>query len=133
MFSYERSLQKEKLWRSLQREKKAHQTAYTNFVKLFKLIQRDFPLAPPEPINNEPDANLLADPSPPPEVVAEILGHAERAKNEPSYKLPHCVAEVLLNTKLMAEIPPGLRRRGIARKINRRAAPVGRLEKRTQK
>ena len=40
-------------------------------------------------------------------MVAKILGHAERAKNEPSYKLPHWVAEVLLNTELMAEIAPG--------------------------
>ncbi len=106
MFSYERGLQKEKLWRSLQREKKAHQAAYTNYIKLYKLIQRDFPLVPPEPINQEPDANLLVDPLPPPEVVAEILGHAERAKNEPSYELPHWVAEVLLKTELMAEIAP---------------------------
>lgn len=122
MFSYERGLQKEKLWRSLQREKKAHQTAYTNFVKLFKLIQRDFPLAPPEPINNKPDANLLADPSPPPEVVAEILGHAERAKNEPSYKLPHWVAEVLLNKELMTEIAPGYDVEELLEKLT--AAPV---------
>ncbi len=122
MFSYERGLQKEKVWRSLQREKKAHQTAYTNFVKLFKLIQRDFPLAPPEPINTEPDANLLADPLPPPEVVAEILGHAERAKNEPSYKLPHWVAEVLLNAELMAEIAPGYDVEELLEKLT--AAPV---------
>ncbi len=122
MFSYERGLQKEKIWRSLQREKKAHQTAYLSYVKLFKLIQRDFPLAPPEPINHEPDANLLADPLPPAEVVAEILSHAERAKSEPSYKLPHWVAEVILNEELMAEIAPGYNVEELLEKLT--AAPV---------
>jgi len=122
MFSYERGLQKDKVWRSLQREKKAHQTAYTNFVKLLKLIQRDFPLDPPEQINTEADTNLLADPLPPAEVVAEILGHAERAKNEPSYKLPHWVAEALLNEELMAEIAPGYDVEELLEKLT--AAPV---------
>ena len=122
MFSYERSLQKEKLWRSLQREKKAHQTAYTNYVKLLKLIQRDFTLAPPEPINHEPDANLLADPLPPVEVVAEILAHTDRAKNEPNYQLPSWVAEVILNEELMAEIAPGYDVDQLLEKLT--AAPV---------
>ena len=122
MFSYERGVQKEKLWRSLGREKKAHQTAYFNFVKLLKLIQRDFALAPPEPINSEPDANLLNDPLPPAEVVAEILGHADRAKNEPSYKLPHWVAQVILNEELMAEIAPGYDVEELLEKLT--AAPV---------
>ena len=121
-FGYERGLQKEKLWRSLQRDRKAYQSAYNSFVKLFKQIQRDFPMAPPEPINNQADANLLADPLPPPEVVAEILGHADRAKNEPSYKLPLWAAEVLLNEGLMAEIAPGYDVAELLEKLT--AAPV---------
>jgi len=106
LFSYERGLQKDKLWRSLQRDKKAHQAAYANHLKVYTQLRRNFPVAPPEPINNDADANLAADPLPPPEVVAEIIAHAERAKNEPSYVLPHWVAEVLLNAELMAEIAP---------------------------
>ena len=62
---------------------------------------------PPEPINSDADANLAADPLPPPEVVAEILAHADRAKSEPNYELPRWVAEVILNEELMAEIAPG--------------------------
>ncbi len=107
LFSYERGLQKDKLWRSLQRDKKTYQTAYANYLKLFKQLRRDFPVAPPEQINNDADANLAADPLPPPEVVAEILAHADRAKSEPQYELPSWVAQVLLNEELMAEIAPG--------------------------
>ncbi len=80
--------------------------AYANDLKVHTQLGRNFPVAPPEPINNEADANLAADPLPPPEVVAEIIVPAERAKNEPSYVLPHWVAEVLLNEELMAEIAP---------------------------
>ena len=107
LFSYERGLQKDKLWRSLQRDKKAHQTAYANYLKLLKQLRLDFPVVPPEPINSDADANLAADPLPPPEVVAEILAHADRAKSEPNYELPRWVAEVILNEELMAEIAPG--------------------------
>ena len=107
LFGYERGLQKDKLWRSLQRDKKSHQAAYANHLKLFKQLRRDFPVVPPEPVNHDADANLAADPLPPPQVVAEILAHADRAKNEPNYELPRWVAEVLLNEELMAEIAPG--------------------------
>ena len=107
LFSYERGLQKEKLWRGLQRDKKAHQAAYASYQRLYTQTRRDFPVAPPEPVNNDADANLAKDPLPPAEVVAEILGHADRAKSEPSYQLPRWVAEVILDEQLMAEIAPG--------------------------
>jgi len=107
LFSYERGLQKEKLWRGFQRDKKAHLSAYASYQKLYKQTRRDFPIAPPEPLNNDADANLAKEPAPPPEVVAEILAHADRAKSEPSYQLPRWVAEVLLDEQLMAEIAPG--------------------------
>jgi len=35
LFSYERGLQKEKLWRSLQRNRRAHQAAYASYQKLY--------------------------------------------------------------------------------------------------
>ena len=107
LFSYERGLQKDKLWRGLQRDKKAHLTAYASYQKLYKQTRRDFPVAPPEPMNHDADANLAKEPAPPPEVVAEILAHADRAKNEAGYELPRWVAEVLLDEQLMAEIAPG--------------------------
>jgi len=55
-------------------------------------------------------------------VVAEILGHAERAKNEPSHKLPHWVVEVILNEQLIAEIAPVYDVEQFLEKLN--AAPV---------
>ena len=124
LFSYERGLQKDKLWRSLQRDKKAHQTAYANYLKLLKQLRLDFPVVPPEPINSDADANLAADPLPAPEVVAEILGHADRAKNEPSYELPHWVVEVILNEELMAEIAPGYNVEELLEKLTAASVPL---------
>ena len=100
-------MQKEKLWRGLQRDKNAHLSAYASYQKLYKQTRRDFPVAPPEPMNHDADANLAKEPAPPPEVVAEILAHADRAKNEAGYELPRWVAEVLLDEQLIAEIAPG--------------------------
>ncbi len=107
LFAYEQGLQKDKLWRSLQRDKKSHLAAYSTYQKLIKQTRKDFPVAPPEPVNYEADANLAEEPLPPPEVVAEVIAHAERAKNEPSHELPHWVAEIILNEGLMAELAPG--------------------------
>jgi len=69
-------------------------------------MRRDFAMNPVEPVCVDPDLAQLNQVLPPPEVVAEILAHADRAKNEPSYKLPLWVAEVLENKELMAEIAP---------------------------
>jgi len=55
-------------------------------------------------------------------VVADILGHAERARNEPSHKLPHWVVEVLLNEELMSEIAPDYDVEELLEKLT--AAPV---------
>ena len=107
LFAYEQGLQKDKLWRSLQRDKKAHLAAYASYQKLLKQTRKDFPVVPPEPVNYDADANLAEEPLPPPEVVAEAIAHADRAKNEPSYELPYWVAEMILNAALMAEIAPG--------------------------
>ena len=51
-------------------------------IDMGKVIQRDYGLAPPEPMKSEPDTNLPNDPLPPAEEVAEILGYADRAKSE---------------------------------------------------
>jgi hypothetical protein len=104
--SYEKGLEKEKLWRSLQRDKKSHQSAYASHYKMFKQIRRDFPLVPPEPISTDADQNGAAPALPTPEVVKEMLDHADRAKNEPNYQLPRWVANMLLDDEMMAEIAP---------------------------
>lgn len=107
LFAYEQGLQKDKLWRSLQRDKKAHLSAYTSYQKLLKQTRRDFPVVPPEPVNYDADTRLVDEPLPPPEVIAEAITHADRAKNEPGYELPHWVAEMILNDALMAHLAPG--------------------------
>ena len=104
--SYKAGLAEDKLWRSLQRDKKAHLGAYTIFQKQLRQMRRDFTMFPPEPVCVDPDLAQLNEELPPPEVIAEVLAHADRAKNEPSYKLPLWVAEMLENKELMAEIAP---------------------------
>ena len=104
--SYEKGLEKEKLWRSLQRDKKSHQAAYAYHYKMLKQIRRDFPVVPPEPIKTDADQRGAEPALPPPEVIKEMLGHADRAKSEPNYELPRWVADLLLDDELMAEIAP---------------------------
>lgn len=122
LFAYEQGLQKDKLWRALQRDKKAHLAAYTSYHRLFKQTRLDFRLIPPEPVSSDADNNLAEEPLPPPEVVAEAIAHAHRAKNEPSYDLPHWVTEMLLNEALMAEIAPGYDVNDLLEKLT--AAPI---------
>ena len=104
--SYEKGLEKEKLWRLLQRDKKSHQAAYAHHYKMLKQIRRDFPFVPPEPIKTDADQRGAEPPLPPPEVIKEMLDHANRAKSEPNYDLPRWVADILLDDELMAEIAP---------------------------
>ena len=58
LFAYEQGLQNDKLWRSLQRDKKSHLAAYASYQKLIKQTRRDFRLIPPEPINSDADNNV---------------------------------------------------------------------------
>ena len=104
--SYRGGLAEDKLWRSLHRDKKAHLSAFSMFQKQIRMMRRDFTMIPPEPVCVDPDLAQLDEELPPPEVIAEVLAHADRAKNEPSYKLPLWVAEMLANKELMAEIAP---------------------------
>ncbi len=132
LFAYEQGLQKDKLWRSLQRDKKAHLGAYAGYQKLLKLTRKDFPVVPPEPVNHDADANVGEEPLPPPEVVAEVIAHAERAKNEPSHELPHWVAEMILNEGLMAEIAPGYDVNELLEKLTAASIPKAAWQKANQ-
>ncbi len=103
LFCYESGLQRENLWRSFRQEKKAHQTAYSQYQKQLKQLQRDFPVAPEEPaVEQEPEP--AEDPSPIAQIMAEIQFHREAVKNEPVALLPPWIAEVLQNEELMAEL-----------------------------
>ncbi len=107
LLSFISGVQKDNVWRAIERQKKAHLTAYAAYQRLFKQTRRNFPVVPPEAVNSDADRNMAEEPLPPPEVVAEATAHADRAKNEPSYQLPRWVAEMLLDEALMAEIAPG--------------------------
>jgi hypothetical protein len=108
LIAYEIDLEKEKLWKSIRREKKEHQAAYAQYQKLLRTTRRDFALVPPEPVDLTVDETLTNGPLPAPEVVAEILDYVAKAQNEPSQKLPEWVVNCLLDEQLMAEIAPNL-------------------------
>lgn len=73
-------------------------------------------------MSNDADANTAKDPVPPPEVLAEILAHADRAKREPSFESPRWVTEVPLDEQLMAETAPGYDAKKLLESLT--AAPV---------
>lgn len=111
--AYKEGLREEKLWRALQRDKKAHQTAYLQYQRALQTMRRAFPLVPPEPVSLTVDLQQLECPMPSPEVIAEVLEHADQAKSEPSYPLPRWVRGMLEDDELMEQIAPEYDRTGI--------------------
>ena len=104
--NYKQGLQDEKLWRSFQRDKKFHQSAYLQHQRAFRATRKDFPLIPPEPVSMAVDINQLQCPMPDPEVIAEILEHVAEKKADADYPLPRWVAEMLVDGRLMTAIVP---------------------------
>jgi hypothetical protein len=111
--AYKEGLKDEKLWRALQRDKKAHQTAYLQYQRALQTMRRAFPVVPPEPVSLTVDLQQLECPMPSPEVIAEVLEYADQAKSEPSYPLPRWVRGMLEDDELMEQMAPEYDRRGI--------------------
>lgn len=104
--SYKRAFSQEKLLRSLERKRKAHLHAYERFLRLLVKARSEFPLLPPEPVDITADNKVIELPLPAPAVVEEMLEQADRAKKEPSFRLPLYVINFLKNKEVIKKVAP---------------------------
>ena len=103
---HKRAITHKELFRSIERNKKAHLTAYEKLMKLLAQSRKLFPLQPPEPVDISADTNTLEDPGPAPEVVADLLQMADQAKKEPNFVPPAYVLNFLEDKDFMQRLAP---------------------------
>ncbi len=103
---HKRAVTQKELFRSIERNKKAHLAAYEKFMKLLAQSRKLFPLQPPEPVDISADTNTLEEPGPAPQVVAELLALADQAKKEPSFVPPTYVLNFLEDKDVMRRVAP---------------------------
>ena len=116
--AYKASLAEDKLGRTLNRDRRSHETSVIHYQKVFRTLRRDTPMVPPEPVSVA--LEMQPDQSEPPStmLVDEAVQHAARAQSEPSYQAPEWV-DRLLNNRELVEL--------VARRDNRKVVN-GRLE-----
>ena len=103
---HKRSITQKELFRTIERNKKAHLQAYEKLMKLLAQSRKLFPLQPPEPVDISADTNGLEEPGPSPGVVAELLAMADQAKKEPSFVPPVYVLNFLEDKEVMQRVAP---------------------------
>ena len=103
---HKRAITQRELFRTIERNKKAHLQAYEKLMKLLAQSRKLFPLQPPEPVDISADTNTLEDPGPTPGVVAELLALADQAKKEPSFVPPPYVLNFLEDKDFMQRFAP---------------------------
>ena len=103
---FHRAATEDKTHRFLERKKKGHLNAYNSLQRNLIQLRKNFPMQPPEPIDISADSNMIDPILPSPEVVEEMLGMADQAKNEPEFELPAYVLNLLENEQLMAIVAP---------------------------
>ncbi len=102
----QRAANNDKVFRFLERKKKAHLAAWNKFVQLLERIKKSFPMLPPEPVDITADSEVLSYPDPPQHVVNEMLKLADQAKKEPNFPLPRFVVQLLYDEPLLKKCAP---------------------------
>ncbi len=121
---FHRAATEDKMHRFLERKKKGHLNAYNSMQRNLIQLRKNFPMQPPEPIDISADSNMIEPLLPSPEVVEEMLGMADQAKNEPEFELPAYVLNLLENEQLMAIVAPTYECGEILVRFGRRKPPV---------
>jgi hypothetical protein len=102
----QRAANNDKVFRFLERKKRAHLAAWNKFVQLLERMKKSFPMLPPEPVDITADSEVLIDPDPPQYVVEEMLKLADQAKKEPNFPLPRFVVHLLYDERLLEKCAP---------------------------
>ncbi len=121
---FHRAATEDKTHRFLERKKKGHLNAYNSLQRNLIQLRKNFPMQPPEPIDISADSRMIEPLVPSPEVVEEMLGMADQAKNEPEFELPAYVLNLLENVQLMAIVAPGYEGEELLARFGRRKVPI---------
>ena len=121
---FHRAANEDKTHRLLERKKKGHLNAYNSLQRNLIQLRKNFPMQPPEPIDMTADSKMIEPLVPCPEVVEEVLGLADQAKNEPEFELPAYVLNMLENEQVMAIVAPGYECEELLVRFGRKKAPI---------
>ena len=113
----------EKTHRFIERKKKGHLSAYNSLQRNLIQLRKNFPMQPPEPIDISADSNMIEPMVPSPEAVTEMLDLADQAKNEPEFKLPAYVLNLLENEEVMEIVAPNYECEELLARFGRRKVP----------
>jgi hypothetical protein len=101
---YKIGIADDKVYRTLNRDRRSHEISVLHYQKVFRSLRRDTPLVPPEPVSvaaeMQPDEPEL----PSPAVVNQALQHAARAESEPSFALAPWIRRFLQDKDLMEKV-----------------------------
>jgi hypothetical protein len=122
--AYSRAATEEKTHRFIERKKKAHMTAYNALQRNLIQLRKNFPMQPPEPIDITADNKVAETDVPTPAVVEELLGLADRAKNEPAFVPPAYVLNLLEDNEVMQKIAPDYEVDELLIRFGRRKPPI---------
>jgi len=70
-------------------------------------LRKHTPMQPPEPVDITADSNQVRDDDTDPTVAVEVIALAERAKKEPSFRIPEYALNFLENQEVMERFAPG--------------------------
>jgi len=121
---FHRAATEDKTHRLLERKKKGYLNAYNSLQRNLIQLRKNFPMQPPEPIDMTADSKMIEPLVPSPEVVEEVLGLADQAKNEPEFELPPYVLNMLENEEVMAIVAPGYECEELLVRYGRKKAPI---------
>jgi len=121
---FHRAATEDKTHRFLERKKKGHLNAYNSLQRNLIQLRKNFPMQPPEPIDISADRKMIEPLVPCPEVVEEMLGLADQAKNEPEFQLPTYVLNMLENEEVMAIVAPDYECDELLVRFGRKKLPI---------
>ncbi|MFN9891950.1 MAG: hypothetical protein ACK58M_01780 [Acidobacteriota bacterium] len=70
-------------------------------------LRKHTPMQPPEPVDITADSNQFHDDDTDPSAAVEMIALADRAKKEPSFRLPEYVLNFLQHKEVMERLAPG--------------------------
>ena len=121
---FHRAATEDKSHRFIERKKKGHLSAYNSLQRNLIQLRKNFPMQPPEPIDISADSNMIEPLVPDPEVVEEMLGLADQAKNEPEFELPAYVLNLIENEQIMAIVAPDYECDELLARFGRKKVPI---------
>ena len=89
------------------RGQRHHMATFRSLHKTLIDLRKHTPMQPPEPVDITADSQQIHDEDFDPQVAVEVLALADRAKKEPSFRIPEYALNFLQDIELMERFAPG--------------------------